>query len=101
MTGSSVSLMVTVNEQAFVLPVASVATQVTVVTPLLKVDPLAGVQTLVAPQLSVTVGLKTTLLFEHWPGSVLPTMGAGQVMRAEEGRVGVEGRAQEFVLALG
>jgi len=64
-TGASVSLMVKVKEHAFVFPAASVATHVTMVTPLLKVDPLAGVQTFVAPQLSVTVGLKTTLLLVH------------------------------------
>jgi len=40
--GSSVSLTVTVNVQALVLPLASVAVQVTDVTPLLKLLPLAG-----------------------------------------------------------
>ena len=44
-TGASVSLTVTVNTQMFVFPVASVAVQTTVVTPLAKALPLAGTQT--------------------------------------------------------
>jgi len=40
--GGCVSLTVTVNEHIAVLPEASVAVHVTVVTPLLNVDPLAG-----------------------------------------------------------
>ena len=56
--GSSVSLTVTVNVQALVLPLASVAVQVTVLTPLLKLLPLAGVQLTVAPeQLSLAAGV--------------------------------------------
>src|SRR5438128_537433 len=45
MLGRSVSLIVTVKAQALVLPTASVATQFTVASPLLKAEPLAGVQT--------------------------------------------------------
>ena len=47
---------VTVNEQSFVLPGASVAVQVTVVTPAAKKLPEGGLQTALAEQLSVTVG---------------------------------------------
>ena len=55
--GSSVSLTVTVKVQALVLLLASVAVQVTVVTPLLKLVPLAGLQmTLALGQLSLKVG---------------------------------------------
>jgi len=44
--------------QMFVLPLASVAVQVTVATPLLKLLPLAGKQATVAPgQLSLAVGV--------------------------------------------
>ncbi len=72
--------MVTVNEQVLVWPDMSVATQVTVVTPLAKVEPLGGLHATVTPgQLSVAVAVNVTLLFEHRPGSVLPMMLAGQV----------------------
>ena len=55
--GSSVSLTVTVKKQLLVLPLASVAVQVTVVTPLAKVAPLVGRQLTVAPgQLSLADG---------------------------------------------
>ena len=56
--GSSVSLTVTVKVHLFVLPLASVAVQVTVVTPLLKLLPLTGRQATVDPgQLSLAVGV--------------------------------------------
>jgi len=54
--GASVSLTVTVNVQALVLPLASVAMQVTVVTPWGKIDPGAGTQLVVTGQLSAAVG---------------------------------------------
>lgn len=58
MVGFWLSLTVTVKEQVAVLLEASVAVQVTVVTPLWKVDPEAGKQVAVAPgQLSVGVGV--------------------------------------------
>ena len=58
MAGGSVSATDTVKVQALVLPAASVAVQVTVVTPLLKLAPLAGEQlTLVPGQLSANVGV--------------------------------------------
>jgi len=76
--GGSLSLTLTVNEQEAVLPEASVAVQVTVVVPFKKVEPDGGLQLTVAPgQLSVTVAEKLTTA-EHWPGSVLVTMLAGQ-----------------------
>ena len=56
--GGVVSLTVTVNEQVPVLPDASVAVQVTVVTPLLKVLPEAGRQATEPPgQLSLIDGV--------------------------------------------
>ena len=42
--GGSVSLTVTVKEQALVLPLVSVAVQFTVVVPLGKIEPVTGVQ---------------------------------------------------------
>jgi hypothetical protein len=72
-TGASVSLMVTVNVQLLVdvLPLASVAEQVTVVMPFGKVEPDGGVQVAVAPgQLSLAVAVKLTTA-EQTPGSVL------------------------------
>lgn len=55
--GNVRSLTVTVNVQEPLLPLASVAVQVTVVVPFAKVAPDAGEQTTVAPQLSVAVGV--------------------------------------------
>ena len=45
MLGGSVSLTVTLNVQEALLPLASVAVQVTGVVPLRKLLPLAGLQT--------------------------------------------------------
>ena len=57
MAGASTSLIVTVKLHPLVLPTASVAAQLTVLTPLPKVEPLGGAQTTVAPgQLSVPTG---------------------------------------------
>jgi hypothetical protein len=56
-TGGSVSLTVTVNEQDAVFPAPSVAVAVTVVTPFGKLEPDAGEDTTVGVgQLSVAVG---------------------------------------------
>src|SRR6185436_20507801 len=80
-TGFSVSFTVTVNVQAFVLPVASVAVQVNVVTPLLKVEPLAGRHATEAKaQLSAAVGADQLTSAVQSPASVLCVMFAGQVM---------------------
>ena len=57
-TGNCVSCTVTVKAHVAVLPVASVAVQLTVVTPTGNVDPLAGAHTSVTPgQLSVAVAV--------------------------------------------
>ena len=54
MAGFSLSATVTVNVQLSLLPDASVATDLTVVVPLLNVEPDEGVDTRVTPgQLSV------------------------------------------------
>jgi hypothetical protein len=64
--GGSVSLMVTVNEQVFVLLPASTAVHVTRLVPTLKVEPEAGEQFVVTPgQLSLAVAANVTLLFEQ------------------------------------
>jgi hypothetical protein len=56
--GAMLSVTVTVKVQAAVLLEASVAVQVTVVTPFWNVEPEAGTQAAVAPgQLSVGVGV--------------------------------------------
>ena len=75
------SSTVTVNVQVLVLPLASVATFVTVVTPMGKVLPLGGVLTrLVTLQLSVAFTAKVTLLRLQRPASALNTRLAGQVI---------------------
>jgi hypothetical protein len=57
MTGASPSVTVMVKVQALVLPLLSVAVQVTVAVPLLKVEPLAGLQaTEATAQLSLALG---------------------------------------------
>jgi hypothetical protein len=77
--GGSVSLTVTVKEQVLVLPLASMAVQFTVVTPLGKVEPLEGAQLTVAPgQLSLAVAAYVTTASQA-PGAVFTTMGAGHV----------------------
>jgi hypothetical protein len=78
--GGIASFTVTLNEQRLVLPLVSVATQITVVTPLLKYELLAGLQTIVAPlQLSVAEGKKVTRA-RHWLGSALVTISPGQMI---------------------
>ena len=56
--GGSVSVTVTEKEQVALLPVGSVAVQVTVLVPVGKLEPLGGMQTTVTLvlQLSLTVG---------------------------------------------
>src|SRR6266571_5929537 len=79
MTGASLSLMLTLKVQALVLPLPSVAVQVTTVVPLAKPVPLAGKQTTEAlVQLSLAVGVVKVATAVHWPASVLFTMLAGQ-----------------------
>jgi hypothetical protein len=56
--GGVLSMTVTLNEQRFVLPLVSVATQIIVVTPLLKNELLGGLQATATPgQLSVAVAV--------------------------------------------
>jgi hypothetical protein len=74
MTGSSVSLTVTVNMQ--VDPTDAV--QVTVVVPTGNRDPLAGTQVIV-PHIPVVVGSANFTTAPHWPASLLTVMFAGQV----------------------
>jgi hypothetical protein len=72
-----VGLIVTVNEQVFILPAASVAVDTTVVVPTAKTDPDAGTDTTVVPgQLSDATGAAkfTTWLPPH------NEIFAGQVM---------------------
>ena len=73
--------MVTVKVQLLVLPLASVARFVTVVTPTGKVLPLAGVlMRLVTEQLSMAVAVKVTLLRLQRPASAGNTRLLGQVI---------------------
>ena len=70
----------TVKTAVAVLPEASVAVQVTGVTPLAKIEPLAGAQPNPTPgQLSLVTGVNPTTCV-HAPGAVLVTILAGQVM---------------------
>jgi len=78
--GGCRSRTTTVKLHPAVLPDASVAVQLTVLVPFGKVEPLNGVQTTLTPaQLSLAVAVKAATC-EHWPGAVLVTMLAGQVM---------------------
>ena len=61
------------------LPLASVATEVTVVVPIGNVEPEAGVETTDEEQLSVVVTEKVTTA-PHEPASVLTDMLAGQAI---------------------
>src|SRR5438093_1237000 len=81
MTGASPSVTVTVKVQALVLPLASVAVQVTVATPLLKVEPLAGAQTTEATaQLSLALGAVQLTAAVQTPAAVFCVILAGQVI---------------------
>ena len=99
-TGASVSLTVNVNAQIFVFPLASVAVQTTVVTPLAKALPLAGTQTTLCPgQLSVEVAENVTLLV-HNPGLVETERFAGQDATGASVSLTVTVNAQMFVFPL-
>jgi hypothetical protein len=99
--GSSVSLTVTVKEQAPVLPLASVAEQITGVVPVAKTVPEAGLQVtaLTPAQLSVALAVKLTTA-EHWPRSVLTAMLAGQVRTGASVSLTVTVKEQALVLPL-
>jgi hypothetical protein len=79
--GRSVSLIVTVNVQLLLLPLASRAVEVTVVMPFGKVEPEGGsnVTATLVEQASVATAVKVMFEAEHCPGSVERTMFAGQV----------------------
>ena len=73
-------MTVTVKAHVAVLPCASVAVLVTVVTPTGKLVPLAGLLDTVTPgQLSVALTLNVTLLLDA-PGAALTLIFAGQVI---------------------
>ena len=73
-------LTVTVNAHVLLLPHASVAVLVTVVTPAGKGKPLGGtLVTLSSAQLSVAVTVKVTLLL-HVPGAAFTVMFPGQLI---------------------
>src|SRR5258706_11114 len=103
MVGTSASVTVTVKEQlAELRPAASVATQVTVLTPLLKAAPEttgptvapAEVQAKVTPgQLSAGVTVNVVAAV-HNPGSVFLAMGEGQAMVGTSLSVTVTGKEQ-------
>ncbi len=78
--GACASFTVTVNEHEPVFDDASVAVQVTMVTPTGKVDPVAGTHTTVAPgQLSEAVGVVKFTTAEHCPAVAGVAMFAGHV----------------------
>ena len=75
------SVTVTVKVQLLVLPLASVAVWVTVVTPTGNVLPLAGLLTrFVTLQLSVALTVKVTLLRLQRPASAVSTRLPGHVI---------------------
>jgi hypothetical protein len=80
--GRSVSLTVTVKLQVLVLPLASVAVQITVVTPFENVEPDGGLNTTVTLVEQLSVALAENVMFEaeHWPGSVGRIIFDGQEM---------------------
>src|SRR6266705_5637303 len=93
--------MVTVKVQALVLPLASVAVLVTVVTPTRKMLPLGGRLTrLVTLQLSVALTLKVTLLRLHRPASAVTIKLAGHVITGFWLSVTVTVNAQLLVFPL-
>jgi len=77
--GASPSTTVTTTGQEMALPAASLAVEVTVVTPAGKLDPDAGVDSTVTggEQLSEAVVVKATGAL-HAPGEVETVIGAGQ-----------------------
>src|SRR5258708_36948578 len=77
-TGLSVSLTTMLKLHPAVLPVASVAVQVTVFVPVAKLEPLGGTQTSATPgQSSVAVAAKFTTTL-HRPAAMLVVMSPGQ-----------------------
>jgi hypothetical protein len=75
--------MVTVNEQEDVLPSASVAVNVFIVLPFGKKEPLDIPAVWLNPtpgQLSLATGSANEAVPAHWPGAVVATTLAGQLM---------------------
>ena len=80
-TGASPSLTVTVKVQPALLPLVSVAVQVTVVAPLLKVEPLPGLQSTEATaQLSLAEGAGHVTTAMHSPSPEFCVMLPGHEM---------------------
>jgi hypothetical protein len=80
-TGASLSLTITLKVHAAILPLLSLAEQLTVFVPFVKVEPDGGAQlTLTAAQLSVALTAYVTLLRAHWPASVEITRSTGQAI---------------------
>ena len=69
-TGNSLSVTITLNEQVEMFPDGSVAIEFTVVVPIEKTLPEAGVEITVVEQLSVANTLNVTTAL-HFPGSAL------------------------------
>jgi hypothetical protein len=89
-----------VKLQVLVLPLASVAVLVTVVTPTGKVLPLAGRLTrFVTPQLSVAFAVNVTLLRLQWPASAVSTRSVGHVITGFSSSVTVTVKVQVLVLS--
>jgi hypothetical protein len=81
MTGNSVSVTATMNEQVDIFPAASVAVEVTVVVPGGKRLPDAGLLTTVTPgQLSVAVGEANITVASHSPALFETVIFGGQIM---------------------
>ena len=99
-TGGWLSITATVKEQALVLPLASVAVQVTVVTPLANVAPLLGTQLTEPPgQLSVNEAVKLTTR-EHTPAAVFVVIFPGQTATGGSASLTVTENVQALVLPL-
>src|SRR5207249_206119 len=99
-TGRSVSLTVTVKVQFELLPLASVAVQVTVLVPLAKLVPEAGTHRIEPPgQLSVNENAKLALV-AHCPGAVLTVRLPGQLGTGRSVSVTVTVKVQFELLPL-
>ena len=97
-TGGWVSRTVTVKAQALVLPLASVATQRTVLVPTANVEPDGGTQLVETTRsLSVAETFHVTLARLHWPESASSAMFAGQVMTGPSRSITVTLNEQVFV----
>src|SRR5436190_6445368 len=96
--GGSPSCTVTVKLQRLVLPLASVAVQLTAVTPLVNVAPDGGAQSTVVPgQLSFAGAAKVTTA-SHRPTWLFVTMFAGQVIVGTSRSCTVTVKLQRLVL---